>query len=98
MPLYEYECTSCLKRTEVHRSMDDRKRPTPCGSCGATATLVISATSAPVIGPGRSSESRQDHATRNRARLLKRSQDWDKSPAGRAQRTASIRRVYYGER
>ena len=35
MPIYEYECTKCLERFELRRSIADSDNEIRCPNCGA---------------------------------------------------------------
>ena len=39
MPLYEYECCSCSKRTEIRKGMSE---PDPACSCGGAMNQILS--------------------------------------------------------
>jgi len=50
MPLYEYECSSCTKKTEVRKNMSD---PDPvCDCCGGGLTQILSAPQLRFTGSG----------------------------------------------
>ena len=51
MPIYEYECLSCGKRTEVLQRMDDAPLAA-CPSCGAAVKKLISAPAFQLKGSG----------------------------------------------
>ncbi|MFL6231721.1 MAG: FmdB family zinc ribbon protein [Thermoanaerobaculia bacterium] len=51
MPIYEYECLSCHKRTEVLQRMNDAPLAA-CPSCGAEVKKLISAPSFQLKGSG----------------------------------------------
>ncbi len=51
MPIYEYECLSCGKRTEVLQRMDDAPLAA-CPSCGAEVKKLISAPAFQLKGSG----------------------------------------------
>ncbi|MFL6259364.1 MAG: FmdB family zinc ribbon protein [Thermoanaerobaculia bacterium] len=51
MPIYEYECLSCGKRTEVLQRMNDAPLAA-CPSCGAEVKKLISAPSFQLKGSG----------------------------------------------
>jgi len=36
MPIYEYECTKCDEKFEVHRSIFGGRKKTQCPKCGAS--------------------------------------------------------------
>ena len=40
MPIYEYECKICDKRSEVERKMSERFDDQPCVHCGAINTVL----------------------------------------------------------
>ena len=53
MPIYEYECQECSKRSEIMQKMDE-KAPAECPQCGAEKSLtrVISASTFRLKGAG----------------------------------------------
>jgi putative FmdB family regulatory protein len=51
MPIYEYECLSCHKRTEVLQRMNDPPLAT-CPSCGSEVKKLISAPAFQLKGSG----------------------------------------------
>jgi putative FmdB family regulatory protein len=51
MPIYEYECLSCGKRTEVLQKMDDAPLAA-CPTCGGEVKKLISAPSFQLKGSG----------------------------------------------
>jgi len=51
MPIYEYECKQCKKRTAELRSIDRREEPLECPHCGGEAVVVLS-----TFAQGRGSE------------------------------------------
>ncbi|HET9209561.1 MAG TPA: zinc ribbon domain-containing protein [Thermoanaerobaculia bacterium] len=51
MPIYEYECLSCGKRTEVLQKMDDAPLAA-CPNCGGEVKKLISAPSFQLKGSG----------------------------------------------
>jgi putative FmdB family regulatory protein len=51
MPIYEYECLSCGKRTEILQRMNDAPLAA-CPSCGAEVKKLISAPSFQLKGSG----------------------------------------------
>lgn len=42
MPIYEYECPNCHKRSEKLRKISDRNQSLPCTACGSDMVLVFS--------------------------------------------------------
>ena len=57
MPIYEYQCSSCQKLSDVLQKLDDPP-PASCPSCGAEGTLsrVVSRTSFVLKGGGWSAD------------------------------------------
>ena len=51
MPIYEYQCQSCGKRTEVLQRMDDPP-PAACPSCGGEVKKLISSPAFQFKGSG----------------------------------------------
>ena len=51
MPIYEYQCQSCGKRTEVLQKMDDAPLAT-CPNCGGEVKKLISAPAFQLKGSG----------------------------------------------
>src|ERR1700750_2547077 len=51
MPIYEYQCLSCGKRTEVLQKMDDAPLAA-CPNCGGEVKKLISAPSFQLKGSG----------------------------------------------
>ena len=51
MPLYEYECTSCDRRTEVIQSFSDEPL-SECSDCGGEVKKLISAPAVQFKGTG----------------------------------------------
>lgn len=51
MPIYEYECLSCGKRTEVLQKMDDAPLAA-CPNCGGEVKKLISAPAFQLKGSG----------------------------------------------
>lgn len=41
MPLYVYECTSCGRKTEDMRKVEERHDPAECYFCGNAAQLAV---------------------------------------------------------
>src|ERR1700687_3760749 len=51
MPLYEYQCTECGKKTEVLQRFEDAP-PAACPACGAAVKKLVSSPSFPFQGRG----------------------------------------------
>lgn len=53
MPIYEYECRECGRRTELRRKVEERDREATCSGCGGTGVRVVSLPArAQFRGPG----------------------------------------------
>jgi len=42
MPIYEYQCKDCGRKTTELRSMSEREQPVACPHCGGEAEVVLS--------------------------------------------------------
>jgi len=51
MPIYEYQCGSCRKKTEFIQSFSD-PHPVKCPSCGGALKKLLSSPTAHFKGPG----------------------------------------------
>lgn len=92
LKVFDLRCPRC--GDEQHDVLlDDTKLP-DCGRCGRSRMVKMpSAVGALVtLTKGRSTESRETYNREFRARMEKRSADFDKTPRGRAEREGAIHR------
>lgn len=89
MPLYDLKCPCGLTSFDVLvRKPADMK----CMNCGKKMKKLPSLPAAPVFAAGKSAQSQHEWAKKEKARLTKRSADYDKTK-GKAEREATIEKL-----
>jgi hypothetical protein len=89
MPLFDFKCPRCSNwRTDVYLKASDA--PPPCDLCDTSMEKLPPLVAQAVFAPGRSAESRAEWGAAQKARLMKRSDDYDASPQGKQAREEQI--------
>lgn len=101
MPIYEYRCPKCFREVEEFTHLSEADEPRYCAKCydiwdGLKVQLkrIVSMPAPPQFGPGAPGTSSQlEWSARQKAKLEARSNDYDKSPAGRENIEKSVARM-----
>jgi predicted nucleic acid-binding Zn ribbon protein len=94
MPLADYQCPECaFFREDVLLKSSEPDPFIECSSCGTRMERCPPRVATPVFTAGRSAESRAAWGAKEKARLQKRSDDYDRSPRGSLARQEQIAKL-----
>lgn len=98
MPIYEFQCPKCHRVAEVIESVKEAEEGHHCKVCaeqglGGVRMHRLVSRVAFKLGPGFYPSSQQEFYTKQRKQLEERSRAHDASPAGKAEREASVERL-----
>ena len=98
MPLYEFKCPACGREVESFQNLSEMNEPFHCSACHQQGKVVelkrlISMPAPPRIGPGVTPSSQEEWSAKEKDKLEKRSNEYDKSPAGQEEIHKSLKRA-----